>query len=135
MKGPYLALDADFPDDESVVRVGERAAWMYIVMACWCRLHRTDGFLPAVQPARLNVPGWQGRLRALIDEGLVEVTDDAGYYLPAYPKWNPTEMDYQRRQHEGKAAACRRHHRDCVRDDCQTARDWLAVHQTQRVTQ
>jgi hypothetical protein len=125
-RGPFVALSATFPDDKDIVRAGERAAWLYLVMACDSRLHRGDGIVEEHRMTRLAVPGWRTRLTALIDNGLVQQVPE-GYYLPGYLKWNQSEHAYQKRSAAGKVAACKKHHTNCEREDCAEARYWLKV--------
>lgn len=125
-RGPFIALSATFPSDDAVVEAGERAAWLYVNMACDSRLQRADGMVREHRLDRLGVSSWKPRLNRLMDVGLVERTE-YGLYLPGYPKWNQTEHDYRRASAEGKVAACRRHHSDCHRTDCADARAWLAA--------
>lgn len=125
--GPFIALSAGFPDDKDVVRVGEKAAWLYVVMACDIRMHRGDGVIAEHRLSRLGVSGWQSRLAKLIEVGLVTSHPD-GYCLPGYLKWNKSEHSYQKRSAEGKVGACKKHHTNCFRDDCTEARHWLKVH-------
>jgi hypothetical protein len=124
---PFVALSATFMDDPAVVAAGERAAWLYLAMACDCRLHRSDGTVPEHRLARLGVVGWQARLQTLLTHGLVIPTPD-GYNLPAYLKWNKSEHAYQKRSATGKVNACQRHHVDCRRDDCAESLKWLQSH-------
>lgn len=126
-RGPFIALSANFPDDPDVVRAGEKATWLYVVMACDIRIRRSDGTVPAHRMAKLGVPGWRTRLTRLLDVGLVVERPD-GYHLPGYLKWNKSEHDYQKRSAEGTVGACNRHHTGCTRDDCAEARHWLKVH-------
>ena len=123
-KGPFVALSATFMDDPAIVAAGERAAWLYLAMACDCRLHRTDGTVPEHRMSRLGINGWQGRLQTLLDRGLVIPVPD-GYNLPAYLKWNKGEHAYLKRAAEGKVGACKLHHTDCRREDCADAVRWL----------
>jgi hypothetical protein len=125
-RGPFLALSAEFPDDPAVVRAGEKAGWLYLVMACDIRIHRGDGTIAEHRLPRLGVSGWQPRLATLLREGLVVEHPD-GYHLPGYLKWNKSEHAYQKRSAEGKVGACNRHHNGCTRDDCADARHWLKV--------
>lgn len=129
-RGPFLALSADFCEDPDIVAVGERAAWLYLSMACDIRLHRGDGVIPAHRLPRLGVPQWQPRLDSLLRQKLVTAVE-GGYLLPGYLKWNKSEHDYAKRAATGKSGACDRHHggvKECHRDDCADARQWLKDH-------
>lgn len=111
MSRPYVALDANFPEDDKVVRAGESAAWLYVVMACDCRLRRTDGRLPKARVPRLNVPGWQRRLSVLMSESVGLVQEDGDdLVLPAYLKWNRSEARYREESQRKREAACARWH-------------------------
>ena len=126
-RGPFICMSAGFPDDKKVIDAGEKAAWLYVVMACESRTRRTDGTLPRHLMPRLGVPGWQSRVARLIDVGLVERTDDGGYHLRGYLNWNPSEGEYLRRSHKGRADVCRRHHaQPCERPACIESIKWLS---------
>ena len=118
-KGAYLALSASFPEDDDIIAVGEAAAWLYIVMACDCRLRRTDGWISRQRVARLGVKGWEKRLDALLGQGLVERQESpqgVAYWLPAYLKWNKSEAQLSA---AGKYGACRRYHpQPCQQAEC-----------------
>lgn len=107
--GPYVALSATFPDDDDIIAVGEKAAWLYVVMICDCRARRTDGVLTVERIARLHVQGWAPRLDALTRQGLV-VREGNSVRIPAYLKWNHGESDYQRIADQRRRAACERWH-------------------------
>lgn len=127
-RAPFLVLSATFPDDPRIVEVGEKAAWLFLCMACDSRLQRSDGIIPAHRLPRLGVPGWQTRLAALTDSGLVHQVN-GGYVLPGYLNWNPSEHSYLRKSHYGTVGACRmRHPPDCARTGCIEAREWLTRH-------
>lgn len=127
-QAPFLVLSATFPDDPRIVEVGERAAWLFLCMACDCRLQRSDGVVAAHRLPRLGVPGWQTRLAALTAAGLVHQVN-GGYVLPGYLNWNPSEHSYLKRAHYGTAGACRRHHPDgCAQAACAESREWLTRH-------
>lgn len=128
-RAPYLALSATFMDDPAIVEAGERAAWLYLAMACDCRLHRTDGTIAPHRIERLGVQAWKPRLDKLIEVGLVE-RQNGHYVLPAYLKWNASQTDYQRRSHQGRIDVCGRHHEQpCAHPRCQESAAWLAANE------
>ena len=122
-KGPFIALSANFPEDDDILAVGEAAGWLYLVMTCDCRLRRTDGWITSDRVSRLGVRGWQKRLDALLARGLVELHESphgVAYWIPGYLKWNKSEAQLTA---AGKYGACRRYHaQPCELDECVTNR-------------
>jgi hypothetical protein len=101
----YLPLDVMFHDDEKIIAVGERAAWLYLAMCCKAKQLGTGGYLTEQQVAKLAVPGWKTRLRPLLAERLVTFADDR-YFIPAWANWNETTAQVaqrRRRDRERKA--------------------------------
>jgi len=95
----YVPLDVTFFGDDKILAAGERAAWLYLHMMTQSKAADSDGYLSKLQVAKLAVPGWQSRLKALLavvdhDGGrLVTEPEPGTYYLPAYPKWNELAAD------------------------------------------
>ena len=105
----YVPLDVTFFGDDKILAAGERAAWLYLHMMTQSKASDSDGFLSKLQVAKLAVPGWQSRLKALLavvdhDGGrLVTEPEPGTYYLPAYPKWNELAADHDRIVAEAEA--------------------------------
>ena len=104
----YVPLDVGFFDDEKIVAAGEKAAFLYLAMLTKAKLLDTDGVLTKGQIAKLALPGWAARLKALLEPGndgtalVVELPMQRDvYFLPAWHKWN-----------ESKEARADRHQKD-----------------------
>lgn len=99
----YVPLDVTFFGDDKILDAGEKAAWLYLNMMTQSKASDSDGFLSRAQVAKLGVPGWQARLKALLavedrhGDRLVTEPDPGIYHLPAYAKWNELSADRQAR--------------------------------------
>jgi hypothetical protein len=97
----YLPLDVMFCDDEKIVAVGERPAWLYLAMCLKAKQLATGGYLTEQQVAKLAVPGWKTRLRPLLAAQLVEVVDER-YFIPAWANWNDTAEQIEERRRKDR---------------------------------
>jgi hypothetical protein len=123
---PHIRLDVNFCDDDRIRAAGERAAWLYLAMACEARRRRTDGTLPAHVVPRLGVTAWKPRLAALLEVGLITHEADT-YRIPAFLKWNHSQYDFERNQHLGRVGGCNTNHpQPCEQPDCMASRTWLS---------
>lgn len=99
----YVPLDVTFFGDDKILDAGEKAAWLYLNMMTQSKASDSDGFLSRAQVAKLGVPGWQARLKALLvvedrhGDRLVTEPDPGIYHLPAYAKWNELSADRRER--------------------------------------
>jgi hypothetical protein len=89
----YVPLDVGFFDDEKVVAAGEKAAFLYLAMCAKAKLLDTDGILTRGQIAKTALPGWQARLKALLEQqAVIEVPMQRDAYLiAAWHKWNESK--------------------------------------------
>jgi hypothetical protein len=88
----WLPLDVNFMDDPKILRAGEQAAWLFLAMCLFSKRVGIDGLMDEMQIARLGVPGWQKRLRALLGVELV-VQLDQGYAIAAWLVHNDSADD------------------------------------------
>lgn len=111
--GLFLPLSVNFMDDPKVLRAGEQAAWLYLAMCLTCkRLGESDGVMAELQVGRLGVPGWQKRLKALLEHGLVERLDSEHVAIVGWLNHNDSAdevaakraKDAERKRKAGKAA-------------------------------
>jgi hypothetical protein len=110
----YVPLDVGFFDDEKIVAAGEKAAFLFLAMLSKAKLLDTDGTLTRGQIAKLALPGWQARLKALLEPGIdgsvlvVELPMQRDvYFVPAWYKWNESKddrADRHRRDRDRKAS-------------------------------
>lgn len=133
--GPFVALDAFIMDDPRVENLPWDMRAYFVAIACRVRQLRSDGYLTDSQASRIGYPKWRQALDRFAQVGLVEqVADPDGrtaWYVPAYLKWNPEELEYVRRSKEGTAGSCQRWHDDgCTKPECAEARRWLSAHPT-----
>lgn len=77
----YVPLDVEFFDNDRVIQAGEQAGWLYLAMCCRAKRLLSDGVLTTVHIERLHVKGWRGRLKRLVDAGLVVETDDGRWLI------------------------------------------------------
>jgi len=96
--GAFLPLDVNFLDDERIIEVGERPAWLYLAMCLKAKALLTDGILSETQIARLHVPGWQNRLARLHALELVWPTEDGRWWITAWDKHNDRAETVQERR-------------------------------------
>lgn len=96
--GLFLPLDVGFTDDDRVVEVGEKPAWLYLCMALASKRLGTDGVLTARQIDRLHVTSWQQRLTALLAVELVVPHGDDTYALRAWFQHNDPVVVVQERR-------------------------------------
>lgn len=83
----YVPLDVMFFDDDKVLRAGERAAWLYLAILAKVKALDTGGTITREQVGRLGIPGWQARLKTLVDVGLVILALEV-YVVPSWERWN-----------------------------------------------
>lgn len=88
----YVPLDVAFFDDARIVAAGEKAAWLYLAMLTKAKALDSDGALTRAQVARLAIPGWQARLKALADVGAVEIAGDE-VRIRGWLNWNESSAD------------------------------------------
>ena len=89
----YVPVSVAFFDDDMVVAAGERAGWLYLAMLARIKAQDADGLISRQQVSRLNVPGWQRRLEALIEYGLVEQLTPETYKVPGWFNWNESSAE------------------------------------------
>ena len=82
----YVPLDAGFFDDDRIITAGEKAAYLYLNMMTKAKGLDTNGVLSAQQLSRLGVPGWQSRIKSLVNLGLIEQNGDS-YAITGWLKW------------------------------------------------
>lgn len=88
----YVPLDANFFDDDKIVRAGEAAGWLYLNMCAKAKQLDTDGILTRAQVERLAVKGWPKRLDALLAvDAVVEVDGQIG--ICGWLNWNDSVED------------------------------------------
>lgn len=101
----YVPLDVAFFDDARIVAAGEKAAWLYLNMLTKAKALDCDGILTRQQIARLAVPGWQARLRALEAAGAVQLDQDE-VTITGWLKWNePASSRRERLEQQRQAKA------------------------------
>ena len=108
----YVPLDANFFDDDKIVRAGEPAGWLFLNMLAKAKQLDSNGLLTRPQVERLAVKGWPRRLDALLAVGAIEETLPGTYYIPAWLKWNESsearaerlEADRKRKAQKGGSA-------------------------------
>jgi hypothetical protein len=106
----YVPIDVGFFDDEKIVAAGEKAAFLYLAMLAKAKLLDTDGVLSRGQIAKLALPGWQARLKALLEvEAVVELPMQRdSYAITAWYRWNESKDDRaerHKRDRERKATS------------------------------
>lgn len=99
----YVPLDVAFFDDARIVAAGEKAAWLYLNMLTKAKSLDSDGTLTRAQVARLAVPGWQARLKALAEVGAVSVVGD-DVLISGWLKWNESSADRRDRLEQHRQA-------------------------------
>lgn len=82
--GLWLPLDVNFMEDDRIVAVGEKPAWLYLAMCLASKRLGTDGLLTARQVDRLHVSSWRARLTPLVN---VELVADFGEDLWGIHAW------------------------------------------------
>lgn len=94
----YVPLSTGFFRETTVLRAGERSAWLLLAMLAECKQLDSDGHLALEQMDLLPVrrPGWEQRIGGLVDNELVERTP-TGYYIPSWEKWNETAAQRAKR--------------------------------------
>lgn len=111
--GLYVPLAAGFFNDAKVLEAGEAAGWLYLNMLAAAKLNDNDGVFTGRQISRLGVAGWEKRLSALIEVGLVaelerhpdikQIALDVQHYgIVGWLNWNDSRAD-----REAKLAADR----------------------------
>ncbi len=103
----YVPLDVSFLDDQKVISAGEQAGWLYIAMLLKAKQVDNDGILTRTQIERLAIRGWQKRLAALVDQGLVVETIADHYAIAGWLNWNESKDSRASRlkaEREAKAA-------------------------------
>lgn len=113
----YVPLDARFFDHDQTVRVGERAAFLYLNILCSIKLDQADGTISRSKISRLGIQGWQVRVEKLLEEGLLlDITSpehaQITYLVPSWSKWNLLKHEIEHRREAGREAALRRWKRD-----------------------
>lgn len=112
--GLYVPLAAGFFNDAKVLEAGEAAGWLYLNMLAAAKLNDNDGVFTARQISRLGVSGWEKRLSALVEVGLVaqlerhpdikQISLDVQHYgVVGWLNWNDS-----RAEREAKLAEDRR---------------------------
>lgn len=64
--GLFLPLDVNFGDDPLITAVGEKPAWLYLLMCLRSKSLLSDGVLTEPQVEKLAVKDWQKRLASLL---------------------------------------------------------------------
>jgi hypothetical protein len=100
--GLWLPLDVNFMEDDRIVAVGERAAWLYLAMCLASKRLGTDGMLTARQVDRLHVPNWRARLVLLVR---VELVADFGDDLWGITRGCVTTIRRSRWRRSGRRTA------------------------------
>jgi hypothetical protein len=115
----YVPLYVGFARDPKVRRLlqasrrdGMAAAYLYLMMACYCREELTDGFVPTEQLGALSYPVGIRTARRLVDllldEKLIRTrvsSDGTGWTVLAYVKRNGTRADAEKRADQSRSAA------------------------------
>jgi hypothetical protein len=97
----YVPLDVAFFDDARMVEAGEKAQYLYLNMLTKAKGVDSDGVLTKAQVARLAVPGWQSRLRALEAVGAVTITGDQ-VQIVSWLRWNESADARRQRLEEDR---------------------------------
>jgi hypothetical protein len=115
----YVPLYVGFARDPKVRRLlqasrrdGMAAAYLYLMMACYCREELTDGFVPTEQLGALAYPVGIRTARRLVDllldEKLIQSrvsSGGGGWVVLAYVKRNGTRADAEKRADQSRSAA------------------------------
>jgi hypothetical protein len=101
----YVPLDVEFFDNDKILAVGERPAYLYLAMLCRVKRLGVDGILSRLQIERLQIAGWQKRLTTLVSAGLVMQLDDGRYLVAGWLERNPSAdeiAEYRRKDSDRK---------------------------------
>ena len=114
----YICLSAHYFDDPDIEPLPWAVKAFYLAIACRIRQLRSDGWITHTQVAKIGYPQWQSALRALLSAGKLTdhriVAGEPAYFVPAYPKWNYTESEYEdlrdKRRRAGLKSRCVTNH-------------------------
>lgn len=118
----YVPLDVAFFDDARMVEAGEKAQYLYLNMLTKAKGVDSDGVLTRAQVARLAVPGWQARLKALESVGAVTLVGDQ-VVITGWLKWNESAETRRQRLEEDrrrKAEAAERRAREAAQKEAES---------------
>lgn len=94
----YVPLSAGFFDDDEIVAVGERSAWLYLVVLARIKQLDSDGLISEQQMGRLHIRDWRRRLQPLLDFGLIDQVSPVTYRVRSWEKWNESAAERSERR-------------------------------------
>jgi hypothetical protein len=83
----WLAIDANYPNDDKILRAGERAGWLFLAILCRLKMSGRPGVVDRAEIASLGIPGWQVRLERCVRVGLLTESIEGRYVVASWESW------------------------------------------------
>lgn len=83
----WFKIDDDFFFHPKVIAAGNSAIGLFVRCGSWSSNHLTNGFIP---DKVIEMFGCDADITRLIEVGLLEEADTAGYLMPAFLDYNPS---------------------------------------------
>ena len=108
-KPTWFRLDADLFENPKIMRAGREATLLWIHSIAYSARHLTDGWIPEPLPKRW---GYTRKHTESLEQQVLwiplEITDDGGWLINDYTKYQPTRAEWEAKSESGRAAALAR---------------------------